>query len=235
MYNASQAKPEKIVPPVVEDTPEGKKWETEMVESRAWWQEVVAEVLEKVGEKTGKSMLGAYSVRPGSKFITQQEDEEIVLLLRAHPITNIPWMLTVLAMLILPSIFMMTGAFAAVPGKFIFVAQLMWYLAILAFSMEKLLGWYYSIFIVTNERLVDIDYFNLMYRHVTYANLNHIEEPTMVMGGFVRSLFQYGDVLVTTASEVPTVEAKGVPHPDKVIDIISRLSEELEKRREQGK
>ena len=99
----------------------------------------------------------------------------------------------------------------------------------------KVLYWFYSVFIITNERIVDIDFYNLMFRIVTYANLNHIEEPASVTGGFIRSLFKYGDVWVTTASEKPTVEALGVPYPDKVVEIISRLSEELEKRREQGK
>jgi len=56
----------------------------------------------------------------------------------------------------------------------------------------------------------------------------------MVTGGFIRSMFQYGDVFVTTASEKPTIEALGVPWPHKVVDIISRLAEELEKRRERG-
>ena len=67
--------------------------------------------------------------------------------------------------------------FSAVPGKFIFMGRITWYLMIIMFVMEKILYWYYSVFIVTNERLVDIDFYNLMYRMVTYANLNHIEEP----------------------------------------------------------
>ena len=81
---------------------------------------------------------------------------------------------------------------------------------------------------------MDIDFENLMTRTITYANLNRIEEPAMITGGFIRSIFQFGDVYATTASEKPTVEALGVPYPHKVVDIISRLSEELEKRRERG-
>lgn len=188
-----------------------------------------------LGETPKSVKMKSYCVLPGTKFVTQQEDEEIVLLLRAHPITNIGWILLVLGMLILPSILLSTGIFAAVPGKFIFVGRLVWYLVTLCFAFEKFLYWYYSVFIVTNERLVDIDFDNLMYRQVTYANLDHIEEPEETTGGFFQTLFQYGDVSVTTASEKPTIEALGIPHPDKVIDIISRLSEELEKRRENGK
>lgn len=224
--------------PELYKAPKKEKPETykeEMKESKIWWKEVITSVLEKVGETPRSAMLGAYKVRPETRFVAQQEDEEIVLLLRAHPITNIPWILLAVFMLILPSLILGGGLFTAVPGKFMFIGKLVWYLVTLVFVLEKILYWYYSVFIITNERLVDIDFYNLMYRAVTYANLNHIEEPESITGGFIRSIFQYGDVYVTTASEKPTVEALNVPFPDKVVDIISRLAEELEKRREQGK
>ncbi|MBI5358147.1 hypothetical protein HZB69_00755 [Candidatus Amesbacteria bacterium] len=207
----------------------------EMKDSKFWWKEMIDEVLKNVGETPRSVAMGAYNVRPGTHFVTQQEDEEVVLLLRAHPIINIPWIILAILMFIFPIILLNTGMFSAVPGKFIFMGRITWYLMIIMFVLEKILYWYYSVFIVTNERLVDIDFYNLMYRMVTYANLNHIEEPASVTGGFIRSLFQYGNVWVTTASEKPTIEALNVPYPDKVVDIISRLSEELEKRREQGK
>lgn len=211
------------------------EYQKDQTESKAWWKEVIADVLKNAGEEKRSVVMGSYNVLPNHKFITQQEDEDIVLLLRAHPITNVPWILVAIIMLILPGLLVSTGMFANVIYPFLFIGRLTWYLMTLMFIMEKVLYWYYSVFIITNERIVDIDFYNLMFRVVTYANLNHIEEPASVTGGFIRSLFKYGDVWVTTASEKPTVEALGVPYPDKVVEIISRLSEELEKRREQGK
>jgi membrane protein YdbS with pleckstrin-like domain len=213
---------------------EQQAYDSRMRASKQWWKVVVDDVLEKVGEHPRSAMGGSFVVRPRCTFINQQEDEEVVLLLRAHPFTNIGWILLVTFMLILPGALSLTGIFDSVPGNFLFVGRLVWYLATLMYAFEKFLFWYYSVFIVTNERLVDIDFTNLLWREVTNTNLNHIEEPEMITGGFVRSLFQYGDVNVTTASEQPSIEALAVPWPDKVVDIISRLSEELEKRRERG-
>lgn len=206
----------------------------EMDVSREWWKKIIDEVLDRVGLEAKSSRLGAFCVRPGHRFLTQQDDEEIVLLLRAHPITNVGWILLTLVMLAAPILIAHLGILDAVPGKFVFVGQLTWYLVTLMYAFEKFLYWHYSVFIITNERIVDIDFDNLTFRDITYANLNHIEEPEMVTGGFIRSIFQYGDVFVTTASEHPTLEALGVPWPQKVVDVISRLSEELEKRRERG-
>jgi membrane protein YdbS with pleckstrin-like domain len=143
-------------------------------------------------------------------------------------------MLVAIGMLIFPAVVEITGVLVGVPVKYVFVGKMFWYLVTMAYVFEKFLHWWYSVFIVTNERIVDIDFVNLVYRVVSYANLNHIEEPTMVTGGFIRSMFQIGNVFVTTASEKPSVEAIDVPYPQKVVDIISRLSEELEKRRERG-
>jgi hypothetical protein len=217
-----------------EKATERKIYQTRMHESSQWWKVVVDEVLEKVGEKPRSAVGGSFIVRPKCTFMTQQEDEEIVLLLRAHPLTNVKWVSLVIVMLLLPGLLNLTGVFAQVPAGFMFVGRLTWYLMTLMYAFERFLFWYYSVFIVSNERLVDIDFTNLLWREITYANLNHIEEPEMVTGGFFRSWFQFGDVNVTTASEKPTVEALAVPWPQKVVDIISRLSEELEKRRERG-
>ncbi|KXK09806.1 MAG: hypothetical protein UZ22_OP11002000970 [Microgenomates bacterium OLB23] len=48
--------------------------------------------------------LGAFSVYPKVRFESQDEDEHIILLLRAHPITFIPWIVTAVGAFILPLI-----------------------------------------------------------------------------------------------------------------------------------
>jgi hypothetical protein len=197
-------------------------------------RELVKEVLGRVGEKPRKDAGGAYNVWPEGRFINEQEDEEVVLLLRAHPITNLRWILMAILMAVFPELLSLAGMFTGVPLRFMLAGRLFWYLAIFGFCFEKFLNWWYSVLIVTNERVVDIDFVNLLYRVVSYATLNHIEEPSMVAGGFIRSLFRYGDIFVATAAEAATVEGRGIPYPDKVIKIISELSEELEKRRERG-
>ncbi len=195
---------------------------------------MIASVLRKAGEVKRRAVLGAYCVTPGKKFINEQDDEEVVLLLRSHPITNLGWILLVVFLLILPEALSLSGVFTAIPIKYVFMGKLAWYLVTLGFAFESFLNWYYSVFIVTNERIVDIDFHNLLYRVVSYANLNHIEQPSMQMGGLLRSMLRYGDVHVATAAESSNVEGLAVPYPEKVVAIISELSEELEKRRERG-
>jgi len=198
-------------------------------------RETVDEVLERIGEIRGrKSLGGAYCVAPGTGFVNAQGDEEAVLLLRAHPITNLKWIVTAVVMLFLPGILVDVGAFSLVQPKFLLVGQMFWYLIVMAYILESFLSWYYSVFIVTNERIVDIDFYNLLFREVSYATLNHIEQPTMTMGGVFGTLFRFGEVKVSTAAEESTIEGHNLPYPDVVVRLISELSEELEKRRERG-
>lgn len=196
--------------------------------------QVVKDVLKRTGEVRRSAAGGAYVVCPNRRFVNEQDDEEIVLLLRAHPITNLKWMLLALVMLVLPEVLSASGMFAGVPIKFMLMGRLVWYLVTLGFAFEKFLYWYYSVVIVTNERIVDIDFVNLLHRTVSYATLNHIEEPLVAAGGLVRSLFHFGDLSIKTAAETPTVEAMAIPYPDRAIRVISELAEELEKRRERG-
>jgi len=191
----------------------------------------IQQVLERSGEHKRHLMFHSYVVTPEKRFISEQDDEEVVLLLRAHPITNLRWIILVGLMLVLPQVLDSTGVVDLVSVKYVFMGKLAWYLLTLGIAFEKFLNWYYSVFIITNERLVDIDFKNLLYRVVAYANLNHIEEPSMVAGGFIRSIFHYGDVFVATAAEQGNIEGLAVPYPDRVIRIISELSEELEKDR----
>jgi hypothetical protein len=196
-------------------------------------EEVVQQVLMRAGETRRSILFGAYNVDTGPRFINEQKDEIVVMMVRAHPITNLGWIFTVLFMLALAAVLPFEMMFP-ISYKFIFVGRLVWYLVTLGYAFEKFLNWYYSVFIVTNERVVDIDFVNLLTRDVAYGTLNHIEEPSMVSGGFIQTLFKYGHIYIPTAAERSSLEAISVPYPDKVISIISELSEELEKRRERG-
>lgn len=206
-------------------------YEAKPEDKREPWAAMIDKVLEQAGERPRRELHGAYHVRPKEKFVTQQQDEEIVLLLRSHPITNLGWILMAIAMMLIPTFFEAMGMFSGIPVRFMFVAKMTWYLVTWAFAFERFLNWYYSIFIVTNERVVDVDFYNLMSRVVTHISLNHIEEPVMGQQGFGATMFNYGYVLVQTAGSKSTVECKACPWPAKVVDIINRLAEELETRR----
>ncbi|HWA52316.1 MAG TPA: PH domain-containing protein [Patescibacteria group bacterium] len=168
--------------------------------------------------------LSAYCYFPhGVGFINKEPDEKIILLVRRHVITNLGWITLVIIMLVAPAILNYFPLLGFLPLKFQTLAVLFWYLLTLAIAIQGFLSWFFTVNIVTNLRVIDIDFDNLIYRKVTDAKLDHIEDATVKMGSVIRTLFDYGDVLIQTAAEVPEVEFWAVPHPDKIDKLLSDL------------
>ena len=55
------------------------------------------------------------------------------------------------------------------------------------------------------------------------------------MGGVIRTVFNYGDVYIQTAAEVPAFEFLAVPKPDRVAGILQELRMEEEQEKLEGR
>lgn len=164
-------------------------------------------------------------------FINQDSEEKVILLLRRHPITNLGWILISFLMIVAPSFLSVFSPFALLPGDYQLVLTLVWYLITSAFILESFLKWFYNVNIVTDERIIEVDFFNLFYREMTDANIDQIQDVTPRVGGGIRTFFNYGDVLIQTASAIPLITFEAVPNPDKVARVLRdlRIEEEEEK------
>ena len=163
----------------------------------------------------------------GVRFETQQEDEQVLLLLRRHLITNVPWIITALFLVAAPLVLPAFPIIAFLPTNFQIVAVIIWYLVTFAFIMESFLIWFFNVSIVTNKRVVDIDFVNLLYKEVSDAEIEKIEDVTYKVGGGIRTILDYGDVWVQTASEVPNFDFLAVPRPDEVVKLLQELREKV--------
>ncbi len=182
-----------------------------------------------------KELASFSHVPEDTKFEIQEEEEEIILLVRAHVITNIPWILVALGMAVLPFILSAFGTMSFLPARFYAVGMLFWYLITIAFVFEQFLNWYFNVYIVTDERIVDVDFLNLLYKRVSEAKLDKVEDVTYSMGGIARSIFNYGNVTIQTAAEVPQFEFVNVPYPDKVVSVIRALVTQEEQEMYEGR
>ncbi len=193
------------------------------------------DVLRKMPGHT-RNPLSAYCYYPHNvEFFNKDSEEKIVLLLRRHPITNLQWIIIAVFMLLAPLALDVLPLLNFLPGNFQTVAIMLWYLLTLAFIFEQFLTWFFNVNIVTDERLFDVDFVNLLYREITDANLGNIEDVTVKIGSVIRTVFNYGDVLIQTAGEVPNIEFDAVPHPDQVAKILRGLSVEEEIERIEGR
>jgi uncharacterized membrane protein YdbT with pleckstrin-like domain len=182
--------------------------------------------------------LAAFSYYPDpnkTAFETQDREEKVVLLLRKHPITNIGWILIATFMLLGPVVLNSFPLLAFLPANFQFIAILAWYLVTTAFILENFLSWFFNVYIITDERVVDVDFYNLIYKQVSDAKIDKIQDVTYNMGGAIRTIFNYGNVLIQTAAEVNEFEFGAVPRPDKVAKVLQELMIEEEQEKIEGR
>ena len=170
-----------------------------------------------------------------AKFITQDPEERVILLLRRHPITNVRWILIALLLIIAPFFLTVFPFIDFLPTRFQVIAVVSWYLMTLAFIFEEFLSWFFNVYIVTDERIVDVDFVNLVYRELTDANIDQIQDVTAQMGGVTRTIFNYGDVVIQTAAEIPQIEFEAVPNPDRVSRVLRELRIEEEQEKLEGR
>jgi len=155
--------------------------------------------------------------------------------LRRHPITNVAWMLIVVLMIFAPLVLSIFPLLSFLPGNFQFIAVLVWYLITMAFILENFLTWFFNVNIITDERIIDIDFHNLIYKEVSDCKIDKIQDVTYKMGGVTRTIFNYGDVYIQTAAEVPAFEFLAVPKPNKVARVLQDLMIEEEKEKLEGR
>lgn len=186
-----------------------------------------------VEKKHTTNPLAAFAAYPdGVHFATQEEKEEIVLLLRRHIITNFFWVVGSLLMIIAPFAILPFFKFLLpinIPLNFQLVAILIWYSLVASFVFINFLSWYFNVYIVTNKRIVDVDFYNLIYKQISHAPLERVQDITIKAGGVIRTFFDFADVFIQTAGTEPNFEFEAVPKPDIVVRKINELIHKKEK------
>jgi len=154
-------------------------------------------------------------------FSTQNDDEKIIKLLNRHSFT------------------FFRDAFGSI---FIFFASLVMMLMFFyvpyaliisfAFFVFSIIGGFYSYFtwerdkyIITDQRIVDIDQITLFTRSQKEATFDKIQDVTSEVRGFWGSVFNYGNVIIQTAGE-NSLTLSDVANPEQIQKIIFDLAQD---------
>ena len=166
-------------------------------------------------------------------FSEQDEDEVIYLAVRPHLISNLSWIGLSILMLIVPLFFSYLNFLDFLPASYHFSVIFFWYLITFIFSFEKFLSWYFDFYLITNKRIVDISFNNLLNKHFAQTNISMIQDVSSSIKGIMGTFFNFGDLLIQTASEINQINFEKVPNPQKIIKLIKEL-QELEKSSQLG-
>jgi hypothetical protein len=176
-------------------------------------------------------VLASFCQNPqGIRFDTQGENEDILLLLRAHFTTNLPWIIITIFFAFLPLVlgivipqFSPGTLFALIPTSYIWILLSFYYLILFAYAFVSFITWVYNLFFVTTQRIIDIDFSNIVYHQIAATKIDLVEDVHYEQIGFLPSLFDFGTIFLATASDEQIFEADNIPHPARGISIIETL------------
>ena len=173
--------------------------------------------------------LASYCENPqGIKFVSQEENEKIILFLRRHFIKNLSWLslgfiLSFAPILLFYPFNIIEKLQAVLPLSFAIVFLAFYYLIIIGYLFTNFITWFYNVGIVTTKQIIDIDFTDIMYREVAKARIQDVIDAEYTQGGFMHSFFNYGNVFIQTEGIKPNFEFHHIPNPDKTTDIIIDL------------
>lgn len=163
----------------------------------------------------------------GIVFRNQEEGEEIILFLKKHLATNIPWIVKAGIAALIPFVVMiMLGILNTsinLPFNYILLFGIFYYFVVFGYVFVQFITWFFNISLVTNKRIVDIDFSQLVFESVAATKLTQIEDVSYHQIGVLRSIFDYGDVSIQTAGTTGNFVSHAVPHPEKVVEILNDL------------
>ena len=196
----------------------------------------VKQIRKMIGHTGSDALLTSYSTFPAKIcFETQEETEAVVLFLRQHWVVNIPWKVMVIFFLALPSVFIFFPPYANLPAVYQFVVTISWYMFITGYALTRFMGWFFNIYIVTDERIVDVDFINIFFRKISTAKIDEIQDINVSSSGAIETLFGYGSVTIQTSAAIPEFDFMYVPHPDRVGKILNHLIEHEDQEKLEGR
>lgn len=180
---------------------------------------------------TTKNPLAAYAERPvGVRYQDLEQGEQVIILLRRHLITNFRWVVGVLTAALLPILWPFIPlesigleGLRAIPGHIQLLIVMFWYVLVFGFGLQHFLIWYFNVYLVTDRRIVDVDFIGLMHYASDEAMLHQVQDVRHMQQGLPQLLFRYGTVHVQTSGTRQNLDFERVSWPARVADIITDL------------
>lgn len=164
-------------------------------------------------------------------FPGQREGETIILFLRRHWfIFFMRLLLIIVSIIVLIAIyfifFSLNSNFqeSAYHNLFLFGESLAT-LFVWNFFFILWLDYYLDAWIVTNERIINIEQRGFFMRNISELKLTKIQDVTSEITGVIPTLLNYGNIYVQTAAEKERFTFYQIPNPNYVKNVIVKLQE----------
>lgn len=163
-------------------------------------------------------------------FPTQAAEEKIFLLIRKHWFNYLifGFMAFLLLLPVAGIIFWLLanqGQISNELGVFLVILAAVITLSMLAIELYGFVNYYLDVYIVTDQRIVDISQFGLFNRYIAEVQIKQVQDVSAHVRGFFQTVLHFGDVDIQTAGERANFLFSSIPHPYSVSKQIIDLHE----------
>ena len=171
-----------------------------------------------------------------NSIIELEEGEYIVTTLRKHWWQITVWAFGLLLMAFLPLVVVVLF-FMVIPNvgvdsyaNYIGLFYSVWITVLWVLFFIEWTDYYLDIWVITNNRIVDINHNGLFSREVSTLRLEDIEDITTELQGFLSVFLKFGLILIQTAGSRNEFCITNADNPEKVRQVIYNLLGDAKKR-----
>lgn len=204
--------------------PQNKKQQNETTT-----QDIKPKALVKTGNQGSFQTFSTFVINPKElEFVNQKPNESIVIFVRRHFVTNVPWIALSIILCFIPVLLLFTLqnwniSSALFPARFVLLIVVFYYMLIVGYILANFTSWFYNIGIVTSLRIIDINFVYLSQINVSATPVTEIEDVQFNQPGIFASMFDYGSIDARTVAGRDIFIFENIPHPSRCVDIISKL------------
>lgn len=169
-----------------------------------------------------------FATIPQQVFPNQRNDEKILVLSRRHWINFAFFAVIIAALFIAPviALFFLYGYLRAIAvgnnllQDILILGSGTYFLVLEAVLLTAWISYYYNIFAVTSERVVEITQRGLFNRETRELFFEQIEDVTCKTKGIIYTLLNVGDLEIETAGPALNFKITQLVHPQAIAEII---------------
>lgn len=159
-------------------------------------------------------------------MINLAADEKVIFEVRRHWLVFIFEVVFYAVLVAIPfatvAIFDLTNVVSLAPQvlPLLMFFSFAWVLILWIFFFVAWTNYYLDVWIITNDRIIDIEQHTLFSRDVSECRLDKVQDVTVEIHGFLPTFLHFGTLHVQTAGESNRFTIRDIPHPDRVKEII---------------
>lgn len=158
-------------------------------------------------------------------MITLRNTEHIILIMHRHwAVLIMPVLSTIIFAIVPPIVLMVVAntsplAIAALSSTLGFFALTILWLILVGVLLTELVYYWLDVWILTNERVIDIEQRGLFHREISEFGVENIQDVTVETPTLLATMLKFGTITIHTAGDKSFI-VRDVPNADRTRELI---------------